>query len=186
MPISVHSNHPKHILKKYFGQISSSQANIKNKILVGVSTLDAVESEILKMSHKVTGSVGKNRFYNTAFKFAARNVGVTPLYGEKNLDSFDDLRSILSDPRNDKYKWALRDPKLDDPELILKDDQIDQNFIIFQTPSQRKIMAQSTILNVDQNDGVTPEGACRTLTICSCYKGKGFHFIFPKTNIRIW
>jgi hypothetical protein len=166
---------------KYFGQISSSRANIKNKILAGVSTLNAVESEILKISHKVTGSVGKHNFYNNAYRYAAKNVGVTPLYGEKNIETFDDIRSVLSDPRNDKHKWALRDPKLDDRELILKDDQIDQNFIIFQTPAQRKIMAASTILNVDQNDGVTPEGACRTLTICSCYKGKLFHF----KNIQI-
>lgn len=176
MPISIHPKHPpivRHLLKKNLKSapvILKAKANIKKLISSGVSTLDAIEHELVPMSHEIAGKIGKRTFYNTAFQYAKRNHCCPRFLEEKKIENFNDVRSAMTNPRNDKLKWATRN-EADEPELILCDEQVDELFVILQTPSQRKIMANSTVLNVDQNDQVTPVGGCRTLTVSSCYKG---------------
>lgn len=155
-------------------EIFQARANIKQQVSFGVHCLDAVENTIFKISHKIVGKVGKNRFYNTAYNFASRNHAEPKFIEEKHIQSFNDVRSAMTNPHNDHLKYALRSDT-DTPELILKDDQVDELFVILQTPSQRIIMSESTVLNVDQNDQVTPAGGCRTLTVSSCYRGNFLH-----------
>ena len=119
--------------------------------------------------------MAKRKFYNTGYKHLKNKVAVEKLHGEENIETFDDLRAVFTDPRNDKHRWAFRtDPE--EPELIMTDKHIDENFIILQTRSQMEIMRDSTVLNVDQNHEATPPGASRTLTISARYKGKTHSF----------
>ena len=86
------------------------------------------------------------------------------------LEHFDDVREVLNDPFNDKLKFAIRHEN-EQPSIFLPPNQIDELYSIFQTSEQRVMMSECTILFIDQNDEVTPEGAARTLTIGGLYKG---------------
>lgn len=127
----------------------------------------------------MTGGVGKKKFYNTGFKNLKNKVALPKFHGEEFIENFDDLRSVFTDPRNDKFKFALRTPP-ENEELMVTDLHVDRNFIILQSPSQRRVMANSTVLNVDQNHKATPPGASRTLTICAKYKGNNKLFVLKK------
>lgn len=156
------------------------QDKIKHKINSGIRLITAVEDEITAISHKLAGKIGKRRFYNTAFKYKKRKKKENEFVGDlKQVETFNALREMLTDPHNDALRYATRAPE-EEKELILTDAQIDEKFIILQTPTQRKILAESCTIHVDQNDKCTPKGAARTLTISARYKSNCV-FVFKFT-----
>ena len=156
------------------------QEKLKQKIDSGVRLITAVEDSITEVSHKVIGKIGKNRVYNTAYKYAKKKYNKENKFtGDlKQVKNFTDLREMLRDPFNDELRYATRTPE-DEKEFILTDSQIDEKFIILQSPTQRKILAKSCTLHVDQNDKCTPKGSSRTLSLSARYESNCvFVFLF--------
>lgn len=173
-----------HLHAPYVRTISSSRnyglglinEKIKNEINCGKGVLNAVETVIVRENLDLVSSHGKQSFYKMGHKHATRKNLLTPQIpklkrDEKIFESFDQVRECLKSPFNDPHKLAIR-PSPEKTSNFLPDCQIDRDFIILQTAEQRKIMENSTVLNIDQNDECTPEGTCRTLTISAKYQGK--------------
>ena len=122
---------------------------------------------------KIMGSHGKNKFYNTCFKYYQRINTAPKLVGSSVIENFDSLRNVFLDPENKQLMTCLRHES-EDESLIITPGQIGQHFILAQSPEQRIIMANSTHLAVDQNEKATPKGCCRTLSLEGKYKGYFF------------
>lgn len=147
-----------------------------------MSPLDAVEKNILRAPINLIAKKGKRTLYNSAYQHAKRKDLLKPeiprlIKHKKLLENFDDVREVLNDPRNDDQRMAIR-PIPEPQSNFLPANQIDANFIILQTAEQRKLMANSTVVNIDQNEEVSPEGVPRTLTMSSKYKGNIQIFFF--------
>jgi len=195
LPVSFYHNHPGNIrtcssLKNR--KISNIQRQINTEIDLGKSVLDSVENTIIHENINIVASKGKKQFYNTGYEHAKRNNLLRPQIpslkrDKKILENFDDVRICLNDPFNDKHKFAIR-PDSEAPSLFIKDNHIDRDFVLCQTPEQRQIMQDSTVLNIDQNDTCTPEGCYRTLTISGKYKGKinfNFDISFALMSLKV-
>ena len=154
---------------------SEIQYKIKQKLIDGGSVLNAVEEVIKIEDYDVVTSKGKRAFYQHAHQFASRNNLLKPQIPQLKRDKeffelFDEVRECIRDPFNDTIKFAIR-PVPEISSLYITDLHIDSNFIILLTKEGLEIMSQCQVLFIDQNDEVTPEGCCRSLTIGGLFFG---------------
>jgi hypothetical protein len=131
---------------------------------------------------KIMGAHGKNKFYNTCFKYFRRINNAPKLVGSNEIENFDGLRAVFLNSENKPLFNCLRH-ELEDDSLLITDEQIGENFILAQSPEQREIMANSTHLAIDQNEKATPKGCCRTLSLEGKYRGIIFFTFFLFENL---
>lgn len=178
LPVPTCSTHPKNVLEKYDAskpftqEIQAARVEIKNRIKAGVSVTKALDDVIIQAPATLFQHISRGTLYKTAYQFYWRNMKIESLLDPPlNVNNvFDQWRSLLTNPRNDEFKYAHRHES-ESPSFILCNRQIDQNFIICQTAEQRDILFYSSSLAIDQNERVKPKHSCRTLTLMGCYKG---------------
>lgn len=115
------------------------------------------------------GSHGKNKFYKNAHMFFQQIDKSSKINFDKT-ENFDDFRNAFLHPENQSLFTCLRHES-ETSSILISPKQVGQNFVLAQSKEQRKIMAESSHLAVDQNDKCTPKGTCRTISLAAKYKG---------------